>query len=522
MASNYDVVIVGGGHNGLTSGIFLRKQGRRVLVVERADKIGGMASSGYMIPEAPQHLVHPCAGELLTIRGTGLIEELNLAKYGLRQAEYDPPYAYLHPDGRSIALFLDHQRTADDISRFSKADGQSYLKFMELMTALREIGYPMVMNDPARPRLKDLLKVVGALIRNRKLKSELQILVAGTADQIACEYFEHPATVAYLTGLAAGAGPIDVDGGGAAYMLFAMLHRWGTGKPIGGMQKFSDALAACYHDHGGELRLNAVVEEIIIQDGKIRGVRLQNGETITAEVVLATCDPHTAFRLATPGGIERRLVERMKHVPSAKEVAPFVANIATSGPIVLKKHQSMRHDDADLNKAVCLIGSADDVRDTFKAARRGEISATPAISVTPTSNCDPTQAPPGQAVAYVYLPGIVTDPRGGWTEELKRQTTDNVLRIVSEYYDGFDREIGRFVETPRDREKRVHVTNGCVTHVDFASTRMRLNRPAPGLGGPAPIVPGLFIGGNGIHPGGGISGMAGKTAANRVHRYLKK
>jgi phytoene dehydrogenase-like protein len=264
------------------------------------------------------------------------------------------------------------------------------------------------------------------------------------------------------------------------------------------------------------------VEEIIIQDGRIRGVRLQNGETITAEVVLATCDPHTAFRLATPGGIERRLVERMKHVPSAKEVAPFVANIATSGPIVLKKHQSMRHDDADLNKAVCLIGSADDVRDTFKAARRGDISATPAISVTPTSNCDPTQAPPGQSVAYVYLPGIVTDPRGGWTEELKRQTTDNVLRIVSEYYDGFDREIGRFVETPRDREKRVHVTNGCVTHVDFASTRMRLNRPAPGLGGPAPIVPGLFIGGNGIHPGGGISGMAGKTAANRVHRYLKK
>jgi phytoene dehydrogenase-like protein len=249
-------------------------------------------------------------------------------------------------------------------------------------------------------------------------------------------------------------------------------------------------------------------------------VRLQSGEVIGAGVVIATCDPLTAYGLATPGGIERRYVERMKHVPSAKEVAPFVANIAMSKPLTLKRHQQLRHDDADLNRAVGLMGLPEDVRETFAAARRGDVATRPAVSVSPSSNWDASQAPAGQSVAYVYLPAIAVNPRGGWTEELKRKTTDDVLGYVSEFYDGFDSEIGRFVETPRDRERRVNVTNGCVTHVDFAASRMRLNRPAPGLGGPKPVVPGFFLGGAGIHPGGGVSGMPGKTTASRVHRYL--
>ena len=97
----------------------------------------------------------------------------------------------------------------------------------------------------------------------------------------------------------------------------------------------------------------------------------------------------------------------------------------------------------------------------------------------------------------------------------------DLITQMSEYYDGFDTEVGRFVETSREREKRLNATNGCVTHIDFGSLRSGQNRPATGFGGPKPAVPGLYIGGAGAHPGGGISGLPGKIAAKRVLRTIK-
>ena len=121
MNDQYDAVIVGAGHNGMAAAGYLSRAGKRVLVVERLGKVGGMTSSGYLIPEAPQHLVTPCAVELLFVRGTGLIEDLELSKHGLRTIDPDPSYAYLHPDGSSIAMFRDAKRTAEDMARLSRA-----------------------------------------------------------------------------------------------------------------------------------------------------------------------------------------------------------------------------------------------------------------------------------------------------------------------------------------------------------------------------------------------------------------
>ena len=245
---------------------------------------------------------------------------------------------------------------------------------------------------------------------------------------------------------------------------------------------------------------------------------------ITARVVNATCDPRLAYKMVTEGAIERRLMQRMEHAPMARDNgAPFLANVAISKPLTLKKHQDMRHDDADLNKAVGMIGLPDDVREMFWAARRGDIPLRHAMSVTPLSNIDPSQAPAGQSVAYIYLAAIAVKLRDGpWTQERKDYAMKAILAQASEYYDGFDAEIGRFVESPIDRQERVNITNGCVTHIDFASSRSGLKRPAYGLGGPKPVVPGFFLGGASTHPGGGVTGLPGRIAADRVSHYLKK
>lgn len=523
MTDPVDVLIVGAGHNGMAAAGYLSRAGKSVVVVERLAKVGGMTSSGYMIPEAPQHMVTPCAVELLFARGSGIIEDLELARYGLRTVDPDPTYAYLHPDGSSIALFYDYRRTAEDIARISRADGKAYLEFMKCMDAMMDIGFPLMMAEPGRPDARNLSKMIGGAVRNRKLKDELIAISKATADQVACERFEHPATIGLLTGIAAGAGPVDEDGNAAAYMIFAVTHRLGTGKPIGSLQAFADAMAASITASGARIELNAAVAEILVEDGAARGVRLADGRTIRAKLVIATCDPRTAMALTTPGAVERTLMKRIEHAPANRaNAAPFLANVAMGKPLALKKHQDMRHDDADLNKAVGLIGLPEEVRESFAAARRGDIPARHALSVTPLSNSDPSQAPPGQSLAYIYLPAIAVDAREGWSQALKDRTMASVVAQCAEYYDGFDAEIGRFVETPREREIRLNVTNGCVTHVDFGALRSGAHRPATGFGGPKPIFPGFLMGGAGSHPGGGVSGIAGRIAANRALRALKK
>ena len=161
------------------------------------------------------------------------------------------------------------------------------------------------------------------------------------------------------------------------------------------------------------------------------------------------------------------------------------------------------------------------MRDSFAYARRGDIPKRHALSLTPLSNSDPTQAPPGGSLAYIYVPAMAVDAREGWTQDIKDRTMRDLIEQMSDYYDGLQTEVGRFVETPRDREKRLNATNGCVTHVDFGSLRSGKNRPATGFGNPEPAVPGLYIGGAGAHPGGGISGIPGRIAAKRILRKIK-
>jgi phytoene dehydrogenase-like protein len=522
MTDSFDVVIVGGGHNGLVAGTYLAKAGRKVLIAERAGVVGGLSRSDIMIPEAPGHMINTGAVELIHIRASPVMQELELRKHGWRTVETDPTYVYLDPDGGSIALFRDPRRTAEDIARFSKADAKAYLEFIELIDALMQFAGAMGKGDPGAPTLGKYLDLAKAGIRNRRLRQKLQLISAAPADQLAAEWFEHPATQALLLGIVAGAGPFDTDGNGIAYALFGLLHRVGVSKPVGGMRMLADTLASAYAAAGGELLLNAEVEEIVIDGGRARGVRLKDGRRITAEVVIATCDPQTAARLATPGGLDRVTRTRLDYAPAHRaNVGPSLINVASAKPIRLKQHQDLRHDGVDINQAVGLIGTAEELRQGLVDARRGAVPRTPVFSVSPMTNWDPSQAPEGQGSAYVYLPVFPVEVNEGW-DKAKGPAADAILARAGQYYDGFDAEIGRWFETCPDRALRVHVTKGCVTHVDFGSFRSGARRPAVDLGGPKPLTPGFFLGGAGIHPGGGVSGGPGRLVSQRVQAWFKQ
>ncbi|NBW10561.1 MAG: NAD(P)/FAD-dependent oxidoreductase [Caulobacteraceae bacterium] len=518
MTAPYDVIIVGGGHNGLIAGAYLGKAGKRVLVVEQASMAGGLSQSDHVIPEAPDHMINTGTAELIHIRASPVMQELDLRSYGWKTVETDPMYAWLDPKGGSIAVFRDPRRTAEDIARYSKADAKAYLEFVDLIDGLMQFAGAMGKGDPGVRTARNYLDLAKVAIRNRALKTKLQLISTAPADQLAAEWFEHPATRALMLGIVAGAGPFDTDGNGIAYALFGLLHRIGVSKAVGGMRMFANALLGAYAACGGELMLNARVAEIVIRDGAARGVRLTDGRTLEAGIVIATCDPVTAARLATPDGLDRVTRTRLEYAPAHRaNVGPSLINVASSQPFRLKRHEHA--DGVELNQAVGLIGTADELRAALVQARRGQVPAQPVFSLSPMTNWDPSMAPAGQGVAYIYLPVFPVDVNEGW-DTARNPAAHAIIARAAEYYDGFDGERGRWFETCPDREARTGLTKGCVTHVDFGAQRTGAKRPAFGLGGPEPLAPGFFLGGAGIHPGGGVSGGPGRLVAKRVLNYL--
>lgn len=520
--TSFDVAIVGGGHNGLSAACYLAQSGQKVVVIEALDKVGGMCSSGYLIPEAPQHLVHPCALDLMSLRVHPMMpEELQLARHGFKQVEMTPGYVYLHPDGNSLVFWRDVAKTAAEIRRFSERDATEFIELMKVINAFIDMAIPMMRVDPAQKNLGAKFEALKALLRNRHLKPEIMGMVGSPAYQVVMERFEHPVTQSALCCLLGAAGPITNEATGIYFALLGFLLRTGVGRVLGGMQTLSNAMAARLAELGGSILLNAPVAEIVARDGKATGVRLQDGRLIAARAVVASIHPKTAFDLVTPGALDRRAMTRVALAPAnAHGGAPLKVDVALRGQVGVKRHQA-RRSDVDLRKCVLLIGTVEAVLENFRACARGQVPTLPYMWNTLPSAVDPSQAPPGQDIAYLYPVAMPVRPDEGW-DAIRARVGQQVIDQASEYMDGLkELEIARRVEASPDLAKRLNVHNGCVVHIDTGATRSGLMRPAFGLGGDTLPVAGLFLGGAGIHPGGGINGLPGRIAAGRVRRFLK-
>jgi phytoene dehydrogenase-like protein len=518
----YDAAVIGGGHNGLSAACYLAAEGKKVIVIEALNKVGGMASSGYLMPEAPQHLVHPCALDLMSLRVHPMMPiELQLERHGFRQVELSPAYAYLHPDGSSVVFWRDPEKTAAEIRRFSEHDADEFLALMKVVYAFIDMAVPLMRVDPARKNLRAKFQVLLALLRNRRMRPDMVTLMASPAYQVIMERFEHPVTQSALCCLLGAAGPITSEATGIYFALLGFLHRTGIGRVVGGMQRLSDAMAARLQELGGEILLRASVSEIVAEHGRVKGVRLANGRMIKAHAVIASSHPKFALGMVTPGALDRRLLTRVALAPAnAHGASPLKVDVALRAPVSIGRHEACRPDGLSLRKCVLLIGTAEAVVENFRASARGEVPRLPYMWITAPSAADPTQAPPGQEIAYLYAIAMPVNPRDGWNA-IRDRVAQQLIDQSSDYMDGLKtNEIARRVEASPDLARRLNVLNGCVVHIDTATTRAGLMRPAPGLGGGTLPVAGLFLGGAGSHPGGGVNGLPGRIAAGRVSRFL--
>ncbi|GMU79647.1 MAG: FAD-dependent oxidoreductase [Acidimicrobiia bacterium] len=522
LPSSVDVVVIGAGHNGLVAAGYLAKADLRVAVVEAAATPGGMTASGPLIPEAPGHVINSCAVDIISLLHSQIPTELGLREHGLQLVKPDPSYVSLHPDGSSLAIWRDHARTAAEIERYSRADARAFLEFTDLLDVMIGAILPVLGVDFGRPDPRALWASAKVATKNRARLGDIAALLTGSATAAASERFDHPVTRGAMVNLAAGAGPVDQPGSGLGFILLALLGRVGAGRPIGGMQSLTDALISSFRARGGVVATCTPVVEILHAGRRVRGVRLEDGRVVESRSVVATCDPWVTLRqLVGDDVVDRKTAARLDFAPAnGTGSGPFKIDMALRTQITALSHT--RPDDVDLRMPTLLLGTEESVRESYAAAARGDLPDDPAIWVVAPSAVDPSQAPEGQESLYIYPLAAPVHPRDGW-DTLRAPAVDRVLAKLGTYIGPLEAaEIGRLVETPEDLGTRLRVRNGCVTHIDMGLLRSGPLRPTIGLGTGRTPLDGLVLGGSGMHPGGGVTGLPGRTAATRTARYLKQ
>ena len=528
-ATDNDVIVIGAGHNGLVAANYLADAGLSTVVLEADSQIGGMTSCAYTIPAAPDHLVNRCAVDPLYWDVFPPARELNLHNYGLRTIANDPPLAYLDPDGSSIAFFNDPRRTAEDIARFSRADAVAWLEFVRTLDAFGALAIPLLSTNPVRPELSVVAKVAYNALRHARQLPDAGFIGVATANEIVQERFEHPTVKAALLANSGQVTNNQLPTSGLAFIQLAMLHRGPmTLRPVGGVQAICNALARRLQSKGGTIRLDSPVAEIPVRGNRATGVILEDGTEIhAAKAVLATCSPLITLQEFLPSDtLPPKIEKRVRALPSRQGgYGVMKVDVACSGQLQLSRHNKMRPDGLDLRRPAHFIATPEGIERSYHRAAAGLLPY-PQDTVfwsCITTALDPSQAPDGQDTLYLYMPGFPVDPEGGWTPDLKAKAGQGAIDYATEFFDGLgDMELGRSVETSRDIEQARRSRNGHVQHVDFVASRMAFMRPARGLGGYATPVDGLFLGGAGSHPSGGITGAPGYNSAKAVIRSLKR
>ena len=524
----YDIVVIGAGHNGLVAANYLCDAGFSVIVVEANERIGGMTSTSTPISAAPRHLINNFSIDSFFWDSFPPSRELQLHRYGLNLVELDPGHLYLHPGGGSIAFFKDPTRTADDIRRFSAHDARAYLEFVPSLQAFAELAMQMGKTNPTRPDMPTLVDTVRRAFGVRHELGQFLPLTLKSISETIAERFTHQVVRDALHASSGSTIPNDISGTGVAFTWIGNMHRHVCRRSIGGVQAIPDALATRLLSKGGSVRTGSPVAEITVgDDDRASGVRLADGSYVRAHrAVLATCDPRTTLdKLLPNGALPESTQAAVRSIPvNNLGYGQLKVDLALSGRTTMKRHQAWRHDDLDVRRPTHMIGTEAGMRRLFARSAAGLLPDPGdhvVWSVIPTS-LDPSQAPDGQDTVYLYSSVVPSQPEGGWAAA-KDKVAQGVVETASLYYDDISSlEIDRQVLNNEDIAELTGATGGNITHVDTVLSRFGPLRPARGLGGYRTPIPALYLGGAGSHPGGGISGGPGYVSSHTVIRDLRR
>ncbi len=523
MPERYDAIIVGGGHNGLVTAAYLARAGRKVLVCERRELVGGCAVTEEVWPGFRVST----AAYLVSLLQPRIVAELELERHGYHVDAKDPAFFSAFPDGRHFFMWQDRRKTLEEMARFSARDARVYAEYEEQLERIsRVIEWLLLTTPPQFPPagVGDFLEYLKLAARLRGLGSKdlvalVKIFTQSAADLLD-EWFESPEVKVTL----ATDGVIGANGGprspGTAYILLHHCmggvggHRGLWGFARGGMGAVSEAIASAARSRWVVIRTGAAVESILVRDGAATGVVLAGGEEIQARIVASNLDPKVTFlRLLDERELPAEFLAAVRRFRI--EGTSCKINLALDG---LPDFRALPGAPGPQHRATMHIcPSIDYVEQAWDDAKYGRPSERPLLELTIPTMYDPSLAPAGKHIMGIFLQYAPYTLREGTWDDLREGFTQRVLDLIEEYAPNLRAILlERQVLTPLDLERQFGITGGNIFHGEMSLDQMFVMRPVAGWARYRTPIRGLYLCGSGAHPGGGVMGAPGYNAAREI------
>lgn len=512
MSRSLPTVVIGGGHNGLTAAALLARAGRKVILLEARDVLGGIAASEEFHPGFFSTGLWHTSNRVRP----SVIQELALEGHGFSHEKTTTPVHIAQVDGPGLTLHRDPRAAHAEINVHSSRDAEAYGKWHEDLEIYKGAIEQIVENPPVDPETESaggFLELLKSGLALRLLGGDNLVELTRIIPMCAADWWnERFETELLKCGLAAPSllgnwcGPWSPGTAG-----LALLHESTSTQSVhGGPAALIGCLERAARHHGAELRTASRVERIEIQRGRVAAVHLASGEALATHEVLCACDPKTA------------LLELLEPRSLSIDVAQGVQNLRTRGTTA-KVHLALdelphfvSRPDAKFEHA--MTGETlDDLERAFDPVKYGELPSQPHLDIRIPSVSDPELAPPGKHVASILVHFVPRAHKKGWSDAQRSTLQKLVLKRLATIMPGIeDRVLGCETLTPLDLEERYGLSGGHVFHGEHALDQLMFMRPEPHCSRFSTTIDGLYLGSSGSHPGGGITCGPGALGARAL------
>jgi len=522
---NYDVIIIGGGHNGLVNAAYLARAGQKVLVLERRHVLGGAAVTEEIFPG----FKFSVCSYVVSLLRPEIIRELDLPRYGLEILPLDGTLTPM-PDGDYLWRVNDHAKTRREIARHSRLDAEAYDEYGKAMVEMGRFVKPILTLEPPDPSSLDPRGLMNLWSLARRFQSlsdvdkynQIQLMTMSASDFLD-QWFETDVLKATMAASGIIGTFLGVRSPGTAYVLLhhymgeidGAFRSWGLSR--GGTGAISEAIAGAAREAGAEIRTETAVSKIIVKDGAAVGVVLGNGDYLTAGVMSSSVDPRLTFM---------KMVGR-EHLPEdfADEIQRYKFR-GSSGKVnlaldALPDFTAIPGEGPHLRGAISISPSVEYMERAYDAAKYGQYSKRPYIDIVVPSLTDPSVAPPGKHVMSCFVQYAPYHLKEGTWDEQREAFGDTVIDTIAEYAPNLKNIIlHRQVLTPLDIEREFGLTEGNIFQGELTLEQLFFLRPAAGWAQYRTPIKNLYMCGSATHPGGGIMGASGRNAARRILKDL--
>ena len=528
----FDVVVIGGGHNGLVCAAYLAGAGLKVIVLERRAVVGGAAVTEEFHPGFRNSV----AAYTVSLLNPKVIADLELHRHGLRIVERPAMNFLPLPDGSY--LLTGDGRTKGEIGKFNPADAERYDRYCAELTVVADILRDLALRAPpnvvkgfGRRGLRELLRAAALGNAMRKLDLEQQRLLLDLFTKSAAEFlsawFETDPIKALLgfdSIVGNYASPFDP---GTAYVL--LHHAFGEvngkkgawGHAIGGMGAITQAMAKAAEARGVTIQTESEVAEILIEQNKVLGVALKDGQIVRGKALAANVNLKLLYTQFLPDhALPPEFLQRMQNFKCAS--GSFRMNVALSelpSFTALPGKKAQAHHGAGI-----IIGPSLSYMDkAYRDAREHGWSREPVVEMVIPSTLDDSLAPPGAHVASLFCQHVAPElPDGRSWDDAREEVADLMIETVDHYAPGFAASVvGRQSLSPLDLERKFGLVGGDIFHGALSLNQLFSARPMLGYADYRGPIRGLYHCGSGAHPGGGVTGAPGHNAARAILADLK-